>query len=259
MPVMNCKDKTKLFYQQKPFKGGHQLLLTQSALCAVAEPPPGICVRACVCVCVWLYVCGRVCFFTCVAPYTHLFFPQPQPRPRHQAWALNKASLCTDVDAVWFFAQFPLRCLSWKLNTLFAMAEKILFKKYWEKKEKAFPETHLVLMQGPLVWITGTYYRRTQADPSSLSRGKWEPAMVLGGTGSGGLRRRGVNRSLWEDCHPAWLVPFFNEGVCLRSFRKKNPTEKQEKQFLPLNLSVTHKKMSLLQIFPVICRVFPKF
>lgn len=75
-------------------------------------------------------------------------------------------------------------------------------------------------MQGPLVWITGTYYRRTQADPSSLSRGKWEPAMVLGGTGSRSLERRGVNRSLWEDCHPTWLVPFFNEGVCLRSLRK---------------------------------------
>lgn len=38
--------------------------------------------------------------------------------------------------------------------------------------EKAFPESHLVLMQGPLVWITGTYYRRTRADPSSLSPGE---------------------------------------------------------------------------------------
>lgn len=34
---------------------------------------------------------------------------------------------------------------------------------------EAFPETHLVLMQDPLVWITGTYYRRTQANPSTLS------------------------------------------------------------------------------------------
>lgn len=97
-------------------------------------------------------------------------------------------------------------------------------------------------MQGPLVWITGTYYRRTQADPSSLSRGKWEPAMVLGGTGSGGLGRRGVNRSLWEDCHPAWLVPFFNEGVCLRSFRKKKPYWKTGKTISsPEPLSDTKK------------------
>ncbi len=28
------------------------------------------------------------------------------------------------------------------------MAEKILFKKRLQKKDKAFPETHLVLMQG---------------------------------------------------------------------------------------------------------------
>lgn len=86
-------------------------------------------------------------------------------------------------------------------------------------------------MQGPLVWITGTYYRRTQADPSSLSRGKWEPAMVMGGWGSGGLWSRGVNRSLWAGSHPAWLVPICSEGVSLRSFQKLY-IEKQGKKTL---------------------------
>lgn len=98
-------------------------------------------------------------------------------------------------------------------------------------------------MQGPLVWITGTYYRRTQADPSSLSRGKWEPAMLMGGWGSRGLGSRGVNRSLWAGCHPTWLVPSFNEGVSLRSFQKPSIEKLQKNLFLPLNLLVTLKNI----------------
>lgn len=89
-------------------------------------------------------------------------------------------------------------------------------------------------MQGPLVWITGTYYRRTRADPSSLSRGKWEPAMVMGGWGSGGLGSRGVNRTLWAGCHPTWLVPF-NEAV----FQKPS-IKKQGKKNLILSMTLKY-------------------
>lgn len=62
------------------------------------------------------------------------------------------------------------------------------------EERAAFPGTHLVLMQGPLVWITGPYYRRTRADPSSLSLGKREPAVVMGVEGLGGLGSKGVNK-----------------------------------------------------------------
>lgn len=53
------------------------------------------------------------------------------------------------------------------------------------EEAEAFPETHLVLMQDPLVWITGPYYRRTQANPSTLPWGKWEPTTVMGAEGPG--------------------------------------------------------------------------
>lgn len=189
--------------------------------------------------CMWVYVCG--CVYTCaVAWLTHLFLPQP----RHQAGDPNKASLCADMDTVLFLAQFPstLPLLKPK-HTCLLWAKKTVSEVLGEER-KAFPESHLVLMQGPLVWITGTYYRRTQADPSSLSQGKWEPSTVMGGWGSKRLGSSGVNRGLRAGCHPTWLVPLFNEEISLRYFQ--NPPLKNT---LPLNLSM--KTMSLHQIFPV--------
>lgn len=67
--------------------------------------------------------------------------------------------------------QTLLSVLTWTLdaasakNRVSASTKKRVLKKRLDKEVKAFPETHLVLMQGLLVWITGTYYRRTPGDP----------------------------------------------------------------------------------------------
>lgn len=58
---------------------------------------------------------------------------------------------------------------------------KTALKKCLDKDVKAFPEIHLVLMQDLLVWITGTYYRRTPADPLISVPGEIGASHVNGG------------------------------------------------------------------------------
>lgn len=69
--------------------------------------------------------------------------------------------------------------LTWTLNAASAENRQVLLqlkkknqkkkppvlKKRRDKEVQAFAGTHLVLMLALLVWITGTYYRRTRADP----------------------------------------------------------------------------------------------
>lgn len=120
--------------------------------------------------------------------HTHLFFHQLQSQ--HQAWAPNKAALCAHTDTVWLLAQLPKRCLCWNLNTLFAMGEKDFFKALREERE-VFPESHLVLMQGPLVWITSTYYKENSgwpliSIPREMGASQWWGAVGLRAWGAEG-------------------------------------------------------------------------
>lgn len=170
-------NKTKLFYQQNPLNWDHKRLLTDSALCTVAEAPPGICVWVCV------YVCGTVA-------HAHLFSHQPQPQ--HEACAPNKASLCMDMDTVWFLAQFPQCCLGWNLNTLLAMGEIDCLRSAGRRKKGLSRES-----SGSNAGPAGVDYRHILQENSG-----WPlipiPGEMGASHGDGGLR-------VWGPCGEGWI------------------------------------------------------
>lgn len=82
-------------------------------------------------------------------------------------------------------------------------------------------ESHLVLMQGPLVWITSTYYRRTPADPRLYPGGNGSQLRWWGGKGLGSRR---VNWNLGIDCYLTWLWSVFQ----ILSVKNKQTKQKKE-------------------------------
>lgn len=118
--------------------------------------------HVCVSVCLW------ACVFTCVTIQTPALPSAPMQRalsPK-QTFSLYGRGHCLNPRTV------PLTLPQLKPKHTVCYGWKKTVQKGLGEERKAFPETHLVLMQGPLVWITGTYYRRTQADPSNLSQGE---------------------------------------------------------------------------------------
>lgn len=169
--------------------------------------------------CVWVYACGRVCLRVWYHTHTcsSLSTMQKALSPK-QTLSLYTHGHCLIPRTV----PLTLPLLKAKHTVCYG------WKKTLGEERKAFPETHLVLMQGPLVWITGTYYRRTQAHPSSLSRGKWEPALVMGAEGPGAWGAEGWVETCGQAATPHDWCPSSMREFLWDLF--KNPLEKQERK-----------------------------
>lgn len=102
-------------------------------------------------VCVWVYVCGCVCVYVCGTIHTPVLPSAPASAPtapglnHKQSFSLYGHGHCLIPRTV-----PPMLPLLKPKHTVCYGRKKTVQEVQGEER-KAFPETHLVLMQGPLV------------------------------------------------------------------------------------------------------------